>query len=128
MVSILFKWLLTASLLSPIADRNLHPIYVSVTEIEYNAKDKTLEISCRIFTNDLETTLKKDYKGLVDLINPKDKSAMNKLVDGYIQKHLAINVDGKPTSLQFLGYEQQEEAINSFYQVNRSEERRVGKE
>ena len=96
----------------------VHPIYMSVTEIEHNAKDKTLEISCRIFTNDLETTLRQTNKGFIDLINPKDKAAMNKLVNDYIQKHLSIVVDGKTVALQFLGYEQQEDAINSFYQVN----------
>ena len=97
---------------------NVHPIYMSVTEIEHNAKEKTLEISCRIFTNDLETTLRKSNKGFIDLINPRDKSAMNKLVNDYIQKHLSIQVDGKTVALQFLGYEQQEDAINSFFQVN----------
>ena len=97
---------------------NVHPIYMSVTEIEHNAKDKTLEISCKIFTNDLETTLRQNYKGYVDLINPKDKAAMNKLVNEYIQKHLSIKLEGKTVTLQFLGYEQQEEGIASFYQVN----------
>jgi hypothetical protein len=31
---------------------------------------------------------------------------------------LLISTDGKKTSLQFIGYEQQEEGIVSFYQVN----------
>ena len=118
MVSILFKWLLAGALVLGNGSGNLHPIYMSVTEIEHNAKEKTLEISCRIFTNDLETTLKQTNKGLIDLINPKDKAAMSKLVNDYIQKHLSIQVDGKMVALQFLGYEQQEDAINSFYQVN----------
>ena len=118
MVSILFKWLLIGGLVlgSPITTH--HPIFVSVTEIEHNAKDKTLEISCKIFTDDFEKTLRKNYKGFVDLINPKDKVAMNKLVSDYVQAHLSIKADGKPLVLQFLGYEQQEEGINSYYQVS----------
>jgi len=118
MVSILFKWLLAGALVLGNGGGNVHPIYMSVTEIEHNAKEKTLEISCRIFTNDLETTLRQNNKGFIDLINPKDKTAMNKLVNDYIQKHLSIQVDGRTVALQFLGYEQQEDAINSFYQVN----------
>jgi len=120
MVSILFKWLLAGALALGSGGGNVHPIYMSVTEIEHNAKEKTLEISCRIFTNDLETTLRQNNKGFVDLdlIKPKDKNATNKLVNDYIQKHLSIAVDGKTVALQFLGYEQQEDAINSFYQVN----------
>lgn len=95
-----------------------HPIFLSVTEIEHNAKDKTLEISCKVFTDDFEKTLRQVYKTTVDLINPKDKAAMNKLVSDYVQKHLSLTVDGKKVALQFIGYEQQEEGILSYYQVN----------
>ena len=118
MVSILFKWLIAGALTLSNTGGNVHPIYMSVTEIEHNAKEKTLEISCRIFTNDFETALRQSNKGFIDLIKPKDKAAMDKLVNDYIQKHLAIAVDGKQVALQFLGYEQQEDAINSFFQVN----------
>ena len=53
MVSILFKWLLIGGLVFKPAPVTYHPIFVSVTEIEHNNKDKTLEISCKIFTDDL---------------------------------------------------------------------------
>jgi hypothetical protein len=125
MVSILFKWSLFLCMVNlpsfsvvPVKLANNHPIFMSVTEIEHNAKDKTLEISCKIFTDDFEKTLRQVYKTSVDLINPKDKEAMNKLVADYVQKHLSITVDGKKTNLQFIGYERQEEGILSYYQVN----------
>jgi hypothetical protein len=95
-----------------------HPIFMSVTEIEHNAKDKTLEISCKIFTDDFEKTLRQTYKIHVDLLEPKDKNAMNNLVQDYVKKHLLIKVDEKTVALQFIGYEQEEEGIVSFYQVN----------
>jgi hypothetical protein len=126
MASILFKWLMVfaVSYFQGTTDARVigpgiaHPIYMSVTEIEHNAKDKTLEISCKIFTDDFEKTLRRQYNGTVDLLQPKDKEAMNKLVSGYVKKHLAISVDGKPVELQFIGYEQQEEGIESYYQVS----------
>jgi hypothetical protein len=117
MVSILFKWLMIGGLIFTSAAPH-HPIYVSVTEIEYNTKDKTLEISCKIFTDDFEKTLREAYKTYIDLLQPKDKNAMNKLVSDYVQKHLQIKVDEKAVALQFIGYEQEEEGIVSFYQVN----------
>ena len=39
-----------------------HPIFVSVTQIDHNATDKTLEISCKIFTDDFEQTLRQQNK------------------------------------------------------------------
>ena len=118
MAAFLFKWLLLGGFLLNTPAPVNHPIFVSVTEIEHNAKDKTLEISCKIFTDDFEKTLRQNYKTYVDLLGAKDKTAMNNLVSDYVQKHLLLKVEGKPVVLQFLGYEQQEEGIVSFYQVN----------
>ena len=118
MISILIKWICVAGMMLGLGGDVKHPIYMSVTEIEHNAKDKTLEISCKIFTNDFETSLRQNYHGVVDLLQPKDKAAMNKLVNEYIQKHFSIKLEGKPVVMQFLGYEQQEEGIMSFFQVN----------
>lgn len=96
----------------------MHPIYVSVTEINHNAAAKTLEVSCKIFTDDFEKTLRKAYNTHVDLLAAKDKPAMDKLVNDYVQKHLKIVVDNKPVSLKYLGYEQIEEGIYSYYQAD----------
>jgi hypothetical protein len=118
MASILYKWFLVASMSLFHDPAALHPIYVSITEIEHNAKDKTLEISCKIFTDDFEKTLRKAYSTHVDLLKPKDKEAMNKLVKDYVQKHLTISLEGKNATMRFLGYEQIEEGIYSYYQVD----------
>ena len=118
MASILYKWFLATSLFVFCSSGQVHPLYVSVIEIEHNAKDKTLEISCKIFTDDFEKTLRQAYKTHVDLLKPADKEAMNKLVSDYVQKHLQVNVDGKDVLLKFIGYEQIEEGIYSYYQVD----------
>ena len=96
---------------------SVHPIFVSVTEIEHNAAEKSLEISCKLFTDDFEKALRKNYPVKIDLLDEKMKTSMNPLVNAYIQKHLSIKADGKAVKLEFLGYEQQEEGIVSFFQV-----------
>jgi len=95
-----------------------HPIYVSVTEIQHNAKEKTLEISCKIFTSDFEAILKSKTKSKVNLLQPTDKALMEALVNQYIQQHLKIKVDGNLKPMEFLGYEQNEDAIQSFFEIN----------
>ena len=94
-----------------------HPYYVSVTEIEHNKKEKTLEISCKIFTDDFEKTLRQNYRTNIDLLNPKDKTKTDKLVADYIKKHLQIIVNGRLLKLEFSGYESEGEAIWSYFEV-----------
>jgi len=97
---------------------NSHPFYVSVTQIEEKPEQKILEISCKIFTDDLEKTLRMHYDHHIDLLNPSDKNAMNKLVNDYIQKHCKISVDGRQYPLQFIGYEKDEEGVECYFQAN----------
>lgn len=117
----LFKWLSFSVFLflnKAVGLSKAHPLYVTVTEINYNAKDKTLEISCKIFTNDFEAALEKAYHQRIDITEPKDIAAANKFVSGYIQKHFQIKVDGKPVVLEFIGSERQVDATWSYFQVN----------
>ncbi len=115
MVSILYKWLLIFGL--NVFTNNNHPLFISVTEIDHNPTAKTLEISCKIFTDDFETALRKTNTAKIDLLDVKVKPSMNALVNNYIQKHLAIKVNDKSVTLMFLGFEQEEEGIVSFYEV-----------
>ncbi len=94
-----------------------HPFHVSVVEINHNSADKTLEISCKIFTDDFEKILAKNYKAKVDLINPPNKAAMDSLVKRYVLSHLAIKADGKPVSLNYIGFENEGEAAYSYIEV-----------
>jgi len=100
------------------ANKDFHPFYISVVEINHNAADKTLEISCKIFTNDFETTLEKNYKSKVDLSNPKDKPEVGKWISDYIKKHLSIKADSKNVNFSYLGFEKEEEATYSYFQVD----------
>ena len=118
MWSILYKWLFLGSVWMLGSSLVMHPIYISVTEIEHNAKDKTLEISCKIFTDDFEKTLRAAYHTHVDLLKGSEKPAMDKLVSDYVKKHLQISVNGKAQVLQYKGYEQIEEGIYSYYEVD----------
>ena len=95
-----------------------HPIFVSVTEMNHNPTDKTLEISCKIFTDDLETVLAKSSGTKVDFFHPKDTAATGKLITGYIGKHLLIKIDGKPALLHFIGFERELDAVWSYFEVN----------
>ena len=125
MAVLLFKWFFV-SLLTGIgsmeglgAKGNLnHPFYVSVTEINHNAGDKNLEISCKIFTDDFETALTRVSGAKVDLFNPKDKAAVEKQIAAYLKKHLVIKLDGKPVNLEFVGFERENEAVWSYLQVS----------
>ncbi|MBS1659455.1 MAG: hypothetical protein JST68_00245 [Bacteroidetes bacterium] len=120
MAASLFKWFSTTLLALVLVAWTPapHPLYITVTEINHNAKDRTLEISCKIFTNDFEAALEKLTKVKVDLSSARDKAANDKMIDDYIQRHLRLKVDGKAVSLHYVGSEKEADGTWTYFQVN----------
>lgn len=94
-----------------------HPFYISMTDLEYNNKTKTLQVSVRIFTDDLEKTLRKNCNCKVDLTQTEKKSQMNSLINNYLQQHLAVRINNKNVNLQFIGFQNEEESTWSYFEA-----------
>jgi len=118
----LFLWLLVQSMslagldqgsvqVSPV-DQSVavHPFHVTVTEVHQNSTARTLEVQCKFFTDDFESTLKKVYNQKADLVDAKLHRSMDSLVNRYVQSHLQLRLNGRPVALQYLGFEQEREA------------------
>lgn len=110
MAFLVHKWLVVSLAL-------LHPFFVSVTEVHHNSKEKTLEISCKTFADDLEKAIDNTAKVKLDLFNIKDSAIAEKGVSDYVKKHFLVKVDGKPLQLEFVGFEREGDALWSYYQV-----------
>lgn len=121
MAASVYKWLVIPVILLVLTAGRppvLHPFHVSVIEVNHNAADKTLEISCKIFTDDFEKILAKIYKTKVDLINSTNKPAMDSLVKKYLFSHLSMKVNGKPFSFSYVGFENENEAAYGYIEVD----------
>jgi hypothetical protein len=92
-----------------------HPVYMSVTEINYDVERKNMGMVCKIFINDFEFVLKKYHKG-VDLLNPSNKKISDQWIDEYIQKNLKISLDQKRCEFKYLGFEREDDALMVFYE------------
>ena len=95
----------------------VHPIHVSVTEIEMDEKDKRLEIMMRIFTDDLELTLRRitNQPGL-DLLAITEKER-DVIISTYLKDHFKISLDGKLQKSNYLGHEQEDAALIFYIEV-----------
>lgn len=96
----------------------LHPIHISVSEINYSEKDKALQITSRIFIDDLELSIRAERKeDELDLIEPKNGLTTEKMVSDYVLKHMAVKLDGKLQKLKFLGMELEEPALICYIEI-----------
>lgn len=96
----------------------LHPIHLSVSEINYSEKDKALQITSRIFLDDLELSIQNelDEKDL-DLLEPGQGRTTEQLINEYVIKRLTIKLDGKLQKLNFLGFEREDPAVICYIEI-----------
>jgi hypothetical protein len=96
----------------------LHPVHISVTEIDYSEKDKALQIMSRIFIDDLELAIGKERNlPELDVMMPANGLTTDKLVAEYLNKHLRIKVDGKLQKLNYLGHEVEDAALICYIEI-----------
>ena len=96
---------------------SLHPLHVSTTEMNFNAKEKSIEVSCRIFTDDFERILAKNYKVKTDLSKPELHKAMDILIKKYMDAHLQTVMNGQRVKANYIGFEIDQEATNIYLEI-----------
>ena len=96
---------------------NSHPFYVSVMEVQQNTKEKSLELTYRIFTDDFEHIINKNYKQELDISKSADHPSFDKLIPDYMSKHVALAVDGKAMAPQYIGFEVDKESVYVYFEV-----------
>jgi hypothetical protein len=80
-----------------------HKFYTSLARVEYNAGEKTVEVTLRVFADDLELALKRRAGREVRLDRTKDA---DRLVLAYLRDTFVIrNRDGESKTLRWVGME-----------------------
>jgi hypothetical protein len=111
--------LLLVALAVQMAAFSNHPYYMSVTEIEHKAAEKELQLSVKIFVDDLEEALEQEYKQPFNLYNENGKKANEAYINTYLQKHLKLTVDKQQVVPAMIGFEIQQEALWVYFEVKK---------
>ena len=96
----------------------VHPIHLSVSEINYSEKDKALQITSRIFLDDLEASIRNQRNNQqLDILEPGNGLTTKQLIADYVLKQFTVKLDGKIQKLNFLGFEQEDPAVICYIEI-----------
>ncbi len=96
----------------------LHPIHISVSEINYSEKDKALQITSRFFIDDIELAIREQRKEPeLDITKPNAGLSTNQLVIDYVKEHFKIKIDGKAAKFNFLAVETEDLAFVCYIEI-----------
>jgi hypothetical protein len=82
-----------------------HPYYVSIFQLNHNAENQTLQVTCKIFTDDLETAIESQGTDQLELGSDRELNKSDEYIAQYIRNHFKIAINGKPREMRYLGKE-----------------------
>lgn len=88
-----------------------HKFYVSLTEIRYNAQSERLELSMRIFPDDLDRALLERSGIQTQLATKVEHENADSLIKAYLLESFSLQADGVEIAFSYLGKEPESDAI-----------------
>ncbi|MEM7106740.1 MAG: DUF6702 family protein [Bacteroidota bacterium] len=98
----------------------IHPLHVSICDIEYDDTAKSLEIIQRVFLDDLESQIRLDLNqpGL-DITQPDNGRTLHQMTESYLIKRLSFEINGKPREFNYLGNEIEGDVILCYIEIEK---------
>lgn len=84
-----------------------HKFYVGVFQVNYAAEKKMLQITSRIFIDDLNNAMEKKYHKKTFVGTSKETPADVDLLKKYLSEHFSIKVNGQSKTITFLSKEEE---------------------
>jgi len=72
-----------------------HPVHVSVTNIEYSAKEQKFDISLRLFLDDFEHIITQKYGVALNIGKENELKNSNEYINKYINDNFSVKFNGK---------------------------------
>ncbi|WKN43615.1 DUF6702 family protein [Tunicatimonas pelagia] len=97
-----------------------HPFHISVTSIYHATEENSLQITVKIFADDLEEALNRDNSeatAYIDVLNPPNPAQLDSIVHNYLDQHLVFTINEQLVQPQFLGFEREDLTMWCYLEV-----------
>jgi hypothetical protein len=104
-------------LIIPLLSFTHHKYYLSLTKIDYVKESKSLQITMRIFIDDLETALNKNNNKSFELDTKTELEDTNIFIEKYLLKQFEVNINGSIKNYKYLGKKYENDVVYLFAEI-----------
>lgn len=94
-----------------------HKFYVAIFQVNYAPEKKMLQITSRIFIDDLDSALEKKYKKKFHLGEKEETTEEKALMKHYFAEKFTLKINGQPKPMVFLSDETQDDVLVCYFRV-----------
>ena len=101
---------------------DFHPMHLSISEVTYSEKDKSLQVMHKIFFDDLEKHIEELEKAVgrevnLRLSSEQENPQADEYIRKYVESHFKLTADGKAYTGTYLGKEYETDAVWIYVEV-----------
>jgi len=94
----------------------LHPFHLSICEIKHDAESETLNITSRLFQDDLEVALNR-ISGTSEYFIEVEESKIKKDLQEFFKGNLQVKINGNTSDTRFLGFEIEDNVVWCYLEI-----------
>jgi len=111
----LLNYILLLLLAFTLAAAAVHKFYVAVFQLEYVPAKKVVQMTSRIFIDDLDAALSKKYGKKLYLCTTKEIAGTDDYLKQYFTEKISIKLNGSAKDLKFLGRETDDDVLVCYF-------------
>ncbi|MES2863503.1 MAG: DUF6702 family protein [Bacteroidota bacterium] len=95
-----------------------HKFYVGVFQVDYFKEKKAVQITARLFIDDLEKALYKKHNKHFYITTNDEIADANTYIAKYLEEKFKVKINNKIQTIQFLTKEQEENIVICYLKIN----------
>lgn len=96
---------------------NAHKYYLSVTDLEYNKEEQSIQMITRLFYDDLQDVLQERYDERITVKKDEDQEKLDAYINRYLKKKFKVKVNNIDRELRFLGKEYEDDYVVCYIEI-----------
>jgi len=117
-----FKKYFLLILLIPLLAFTVHKYYISLSEIEHNEDQKSLQIIIGMFIDDIEFTLNKNHHSILNLATKNEVKNIDEYYIEYLKEHFKITLNNEPKIFTYIGKEYDDDIVHFYLEITNIKE------
>lgn len=101
----------------PLLSFSVHKYYLSLTQIEFNEKSKSIQLITNVFMDDIELAINKDFEVDLQLTTDKEPKNVDEYFEKYVTKHLKVKVNNIDKTFNFIGKEYDGDIVYFYLEI-----------
>ncbi|WP_241077770.1 DUF6702 family protein [Flavimarina sp. Hel_I_48] len=94
-----------------------HKFYLSVTQVDFIPKEQSVQVTTRLFYDDLEKALQERFDSGIKVEKSYDQKKLDTYINKYIQQKLKITINKEQVKMNYLGHKDENDYVVCFIEI-----------